>query len=327
MDAVAYSLASKQAQRIEKFIENPDSTSGIVTVPKVIASGETITIPSGRVAVLPNVQVDGTLNIDGEVFIPSGATFGDLEAQIALKAPLSSLVGYKNLLINPNFLIKQRDYVSGTNTTAANQYAHDRWRISTIGQNVAFTTTNNVTTVTAPSGGYEQVIENINVQSGDYKISHEGTATISVAESTDNITYTTLTINVNGTYTLTGGKYVRVRFSSGTVIKPQVELGSVRTPFEQRPIGLELSLCQRYYQTLNTTFSETVSSNGGVSVKTAPLATTMRTQPTVVEGYEAGVNVASIDFSTSTNSALRVGHVTGGSAWYRKSFYMLSAEL
>ena len=28
---------------------------------------------------LPNVQVDGTLNVEGEVFIPSGATFGDLE--------------------------------------------------------------------------------------------------------------------------------------------------------------------------------------------------------------------------------------------------------
>ena len=77
MDAVSYSLASKQAQRIEKFIENPDSTSGIVTVPKVIASGETITIPAGRIAVLPNVQVDGVINIEGEVFVPSGSTYGD----------------------------------------------------------------------------------------------------------------------------------------------------------------------------------------------------------------------------------------------------------
>lgn len=90
MDAVAYSLASKQAQRIEKFINDPDSTSGIVTVPKVIASGENITIPAGRVAVLPNVQVDGVLNIEGDVFVPSGATFGDIENQIALKAPLLS---------------------------------------------------------------------------------------------------------------------------------------------------------------------------------------------------------------------------------------------
>ena len=85
MDAVSYSLASKQAQRIEKFIENPDSTSGIVTVPKTIASGETITIPAGRIAVLPNVQVDGVINIEGEVFIPSGSTYGDLDAKIALK--------------------------------------------------------------------------------------------------------------------------------------------------------------------------------------------------------------------------------------------------
>ena len=88
MDAVSYSLASKQAQRIESFIENPDSTSGIVTVPKTIASGETITIPAGRVAVLPNLVIDGILNIEngGEVFIPSGSTFGDLDAQLALKA-------------------------------------------------------------------------------------------------------------------------------------------------------------------------------------------------------------------------------------------------
>lgn len=92
MDAVSYSLASKQAQRIEKFIENPDSTSGIVTVPKTIASGETVTIPAGRVAVLPNVVVDGDLVVEagGEVFVPAGATFGDLETQLALKAPLSS---------------------------------------------------------------------------------------------------------------------------------------------------------------------------------------------------------------------------------------------
>ena len=75
MDAVSYSHSAKQAQRIEKFIENPDSTSGIVTVPSTIATGETITVPAGRTAVLPNVQVDGELVVDGEVFIPSGSSF------------------------------------------------------------------------------------------------------------------------------------------------------------------------------------------------------------------------------------------------------------
>ena len=84
MDAVSYSLASKQAQRIEKFIENPDSNSGVVTVPKVIASGETITIPAGRVAILPNVQIDGVLNVEngGEVFIPSGASLSKVVEKV-----------------------------------------------------------------------------------------------------------------------------------------------------------------------------------------------------------------------------------------------------
>lgn len=90
MDIISFNEASTANGRIEKFIENPDSTSGIVTVPKTIASGETVTIPAGRVAVLPNVVVNGTLDIQGDVFIPSGSTFGDLDSQIALKAPLLS---------------------------------------------------------------------------------------------------------------------------------------------------------------------------------------------------------------------------------------------
>lgn len=93
MDIISFNEASTANSRIESFIENPDSTSGIVTVPKTIASGETITIPAGRIAMLPNVQVDGVLNIEGEVFVPSGATFGDLESQIALKADIADTFG------------------------------------------------------------------------------------------------------------------------------------------------------------------------------------------------------------------------------------------
>lgn len=74
MDAISYSYADKQAKRITKFNANPDSDSGIVTVPRVIEAGESVTVPAGRVAVLPNVQIDGTLNIEGEVFIPAGSS-------------------------------------------------------------------------------------------------------------------------------------------------------------------------------------------------------------------------------------------------------------
>lgn len=91
MDIISFSEAATANGRIEKFIENPDSNSGIVTVPKVIGAGESVTIPAGRVAVLPNVQIDGTLNVEGEVFIPSGSTFGDLESQMAERQLKSEL--------------------------------------------------------------------------------------------------------------------------------------------------------------------------------------------------------------------------------------------
>lgn len=82
MDPISYGVAAKQKQRLERVIANPDSTSGVVTVPKTIASGENITVPAGRVAVLPNVQVDGTLNVQGDVFIPSGATLSGVVEKV-----------------------------------------------------------------------------------------------------------------------------------------------------------------------------------------------------------------------------------------------------
>ena len=69
MDAVSYSLASKQAQRIEKFIENPDSNSGVLTQPKVIEAGETVTIKSGRQAVLSDTVVNGDLVVEADADI------------------------------------------------------------------------------------------------------------------------------------------------------------------------------------------------------------------------------------------------------------------
>ena len=64
MDAVSYSNSAKQAKRIKRFIENPDSNSGVLTQPKVIEAGETVTIKSGRQAILTDMVVDGDLVIE-----------------------------------------------------------------------------------------------------------------------------------------------------------------------------------------------------------------------------------------------------------------------
>jgi len=76
VDIVSYSHADKQQARIKKFITEPDNISGLVTMPKTIVSGETATIPEDRIVVHPNLQVDGTLEVYGDLFVPAGSTFG-----------------------------------------------------------------------------------------------------------------------------------------------------------------------------------------------------------------------------------------------------------
>ena len=64
---------------------------------------------------------------------------------------------------------------------------------------------------------------------------YTGTAGSWVAANVINATGSTSVVSVNGaTFNITG---------------VQVELGSTATPFEFRPIGTELALCQRYYYT------------------------------------------------------------------------------
>ena len=95
MDPISYAHSVKQAKRIKRFIENPDSNSGIVTVPKVIGAGESVTVPAGRIAVLPNIQVDGEIVVEAgaEIFVPSGSVI--TKDVVVLQAPDNTLWAIK----------------------------------------------------------------------------------------------------------------------------------------------------------------------------------------------------------------------------------------
>lgn len=98
MDIISFNEAATANSRIEKFIENPDSNSGVLTQPKVIEAGETVTIKSGRQAILADTVINGDLVIEagGEVFVPAGAGFSDLEEQISTL----DLTKQDNLIVN-----------------------------------------------------------------------------------------------------------------------------------------------------------------------------------------------------------------------------------
>lgn len=147
----------------------------------------------------------------------------------------NKIAGFKNHIINGKKSINQRGL-----TSTDNSYNQDRW----------YKAGNN----------WYQGIEELSLTTGNtYTLSWTGSATagyyVGTATSAT-INSQTFTPIVNGgsfTLIISAGENLWIKFASdatgSTFTNVQLELGSVATPFEQRPYGLELSLCQRYYQT------------------------------------------------------------------------------
>ena len=216
------------------------------------------------------------------------------------------LAGFRNLLINANPIINQRSYVSGTATSGANQYTLDRWRVVTSGQNISWTDTANVRTVTAPAGGVEQVIEGLNILTGTYALNWTGTATATVAGNA---------VVKGGTVTLTGGTNTTIRFSGGTFSLPQLEPGTVATPFERRPRGVELALCQRYFQFFGAgaTGQEETATTFSIAGR---LPQTMRATPTAeFIGSAFSTRITGVD-RTLTGVSITSSSITSEAVWF-----------
>lgn len=100
----------------------------------------------------------------------------------------------------------------------------------------------------------------------------------------------------------------------------QMEEGSVATPFEQRPIGLELSLCQRYYEVIRfalyNSFSET---------RTLGLGVEFRVQKRIVPTFTL-LSGVSITGQSQDVRGLTV-YATISPGYWLQALYAVSAEL
>jgi len=173
----------------------------------------------------------------------NGLTFND-----NTRMGSANSLGMRNALFNADFRINQRGYVSAA-TLAAGAYGHDRFKAGASGGDYSFTQLNSSTQVTIASGkSLIQVVEDKNVVGGSYVLSWTGTALarVGVNSATPSGTFVVSPILIAGQ---TAGTTMSVEFNAGTLATAQLELGTVATPFERRPIGLELALCQRYYET------------------------------------------------------------------------------
>jgi hypothetical protein len=92
---------------------------------------------------------------------------------------------------------------------------------------------------------------------------------------------------------------------SGTfeIAQVQIEPGPVATPFEQRPIGTELALCQRYFCStiFNNRFDATIG--GSINESAIYWPVQMRVAPTVTLNTTNIVNATAIASAPSVNGA------------------------
>ena len=195
-------------------------------------NGSTITLNSGA-----SVGDDIRLVAYGTFSVANTYTAANIDSKIG-----AAQFGFKNRLIDGGFIINQRVYVSGTSLSAG-IYAHDRWKAGASGCTYTFTqgSLGVPITITITAGSLQQIIEGCNMpDGGSYVLSWSGTAQARINGGT----YGSSPLTVSG---LTAGANCTVEFNTGTVLKPQLEVGSVATSFDYRPYGTELALCQRYY--------------------------------------------------------------------------------
>jgi hypothetical protein len=116
----------------------------------------------------------------------------------------------RNKVYNGNFSVNQR-VVSGTVSLSAGQYGHDGFKAGASGCTYTFSTSNNITTLNISAGSLIQVVEGIDLESGSYILSWEGTAQGKI----DSGSYAASGV----TATLTGGTNASIEFNAGTLIR------------------------------------------------------------------------------------------------------------
>jgi len=300
----------------------------------------------------------GVLNIgSGQVYKDASGNVGigtasptqklDVTGNINTSGSLNSIntFAYKNLLIDAGFIINQRAYVSAA-TLASGAYGHDRWKAGASGGDYSFTQLASNTQITIASGkSLIQVVEDKNVNGTSYVLSWTGTAQAryAVNSATPSGSYAASPIVITGQ---TAGTTMSVEFNTGTLSKPQLELGAVATSFDYRPYGTELALCQRYYTVLGNEATANVFLSGFINtygsypfnlsfftnVLTLPVK--MRATPTgTVVGSWIGVNVSgpTIPYlSTQTVVVYATGTIVGQGTLYNSSsaaYLSFSSEL
>jgi hypothetical protein len=238
-----------------------------------------------------------------------------------------------NLLLNSNFALNQRQYVSAANL-ASGSYGFDRWKSNYTNTTLTFTASTQGQSLTInASGGLQQIIEQGLVPAGTYTLSWTGTATGRVYNSGGTPpSYAASPV----TFTADGAANVVIEFTASgatkTLSKVQFNAGTgtvwaLATPTLQS----ELSACQRYYFRNNNpsnayiTFCPAVANSSTSAAGILQFPITMRISPSIFEfsnlafenyaGTQYALSAMTIVSGTATTMGTRIsGTISGATA-------------
>jgi hypothetical protein len=249
---------------------------------------------------------------------------------------VGSIAGGVNLLLNSNFALNQRAYVSAANL-ASGSYGFDRWKSNFTNTTLTFTASTQGQSLTINSGGgLQQVIEQGLVPAGTYTLSWTGTATGRVYNSGGTPpSYAASPV----TFTADGAANVVVEFTASggtkTLSKVQFNAGTATTWALATPtLATELAACQRYYwrQSCDGTILEALYGIGIAYSTTATVLpikhpVTMRVAATSIEfstlqltDFVTSTSISTLTLSSAMNNptnAAVVGGVASGLTQYR----------
>jgi hypothetical protein len=283
-----------------------------------------------------------TSNVNTRLCIGSSGQYLTVSGGVPAWTTLSVAAAVNpNLVINGNFTINQRAYVSAANL-ASGVYGFDRWKSNYTNTTLTFTSAPAGQSITInASGGLQQIVEQANVPAGSYTLSFAGTATGRIYnEGGTPPSYAASPIS----FTADGLANVVVEFTAvsttKTLSKVKLELGTSASSFNYsgNTIEGELANCQRYYYrtivtTITPSFGVGMAYAGTAAIINVPFPTTLRVRPTALEQsgtatdyglYLPGSSAADCDsvpaffhsssnsasMTTSTASGLTAGHAT-----------------
>lgn len=219
----------------------------------------------------------GTAAVRADTDFPRTDAAQSLTSAQTKQARANAGVNDNSAIINPDFRINQRTYVSGT-ATAAGVYMHDRWKAGAGGCTYTFTQLASSTQITITAGTVIQVVEDKNVAGGTYTLSWSGTATAryGLNTATPAGSYVSSPIVITGQ---TAGTTMSVEFSTGTMSTVKLESGAVATPFVMLDVAAEMVRCQSYTRLVAGLGGVADSSTNTINFQTT-LTPPMRTTPT-----------------------------------------------